>query len=65
MTKQTNTVDNLVAKARKAQLVINEYTQDQVDELILAIAWEIIKPENNQYLFRNGSAHHRLRKGSG
>ena len=50
MTKQTNTVDNLVAKARKAQLVINEYTQDQVDELILAIAWEIIKPENNQYL---------------
>ena len=31
-------------------LLVNGYSQEQVDELILAVAWEVIKPENNQEL---------------
>ena len=43
-------IRQLVADAREAQSIINEYSQEQVDELILAVAWEVIKPENNQEL---------------
>lgn len=50
MTIKNNAVDELVLRARKAQSIINEYTQEQIDELILAIAWEVIQPENNQTL---------------
>ncbi|MDG1167232.1 MAG: aldehyde dehydrogenase family protein, partial [Candidatus Thioglobus sp.] len=51
MTIQHNTlIEKLVANAKKAQETINNYSQEQVDELILAVAWEIIQPENNQEL---------------
>jgi len=40
----------LITKARNAQRIINGYSQEQVDELVLAVAWEVIKPENNQSL---------------
>ena len=43
-------IRQLVEDAREAQSIINEYSQEQVDELILAVAWEVIKPENNQEL---------------
>ena len=42
--------EQLITKARSAQTIINGYSQEQVDELILAVAWEVIKPENNQSL---------------
>ena len=48
--KNITPIIQLVADAREAQSIINEYSQEQVDELILAVAWEVIKPENNQEL---------------
>ena len=49
-TQQKILIEQLVIDARNAQEVINHYTQEQVDELILAVAWEVIQPENNQEL---------------
>lgn len=43
-------INQLITKARDAQTIVNGYSQEQVDELILAVAWEVIKPENNQSL---------------
>ena len=48
--KNNKLINKLVLDARKAQESINNYSQEQVDELILAVAWEIIQPENNQEL---------------
>jgi len=51
MTTQQNTsIENLVSDAREAQKHINDYSQEQVDELILAVAWEVIEPINNKEL---------------
>ena len=51
MTIQKKTlIEQLVSDARDAQEIINHYSQEQVDELILAVAWEVIQPENNQEL---------------
>ena len=33
----------LVENARFAQLQVNSYTQEQVDELVTSIAWSVIK----------------------
>jgi len=46
----SSTIKQLITRARNAQEIINGYSQEQVDELILAVAWEVIKPENNQSL---------------
>jgi len=43
-------IKQLITKARDAQTIVNGYSQEQVDDLILAVAWEVIKPENNQSL---------------
>ena len=43
-------VSELVARARKAQAIINEYTQEQVDEVVTALGWSIINPEHNKEL---------------
>ncbi|MDC1098493.1 aldehyde dehydrogenase family protein [Candidatus Pelagibacter ubique] len=40
-------IKELVRKGRISQLKINNFSQDKIDEIITAIAWEIIKPENN------------------
>ena len=48
--QQKTLIEQLVSDARDAQEIINHYSQEQVDELILAVAWEVIKPENNQEL---------------
>jgi len=45
-----SSIKQLITKARDAQTIVNGYSQEQVDELILAVAWEVIKPENNQSL---------------
>ena len=45
--EQTNIVDQLVVDARYAQSIINNYSQEGVDELILAVSWEVIRDENN------------------
>ncbi len=51
MTVQQNTsIVKLVNDAREAQKHINNYSQEQVDELILAVAWEVIQPNNNKEL---------------
>ena len=43
-------VSDLVARARKAQAIINDYTQEQVDEVVTALGWSIINPEHNAEL---------------
>ena len=43
-------VAELVARARKAQAVLAGYSQSQVDEVVIAAAWAIINPENNERL---------------
>ena len=50
ISKNKTPICRLVADARESQSIINGYSQEQVDELILAVAWEVIKPENNQEL---------------
>ena len=50
MSISTNTVSELVDRAHKAQLIYEQYTQEQVDEVVTALGWSIIKPENNQAL---------------
>ena len=32
--------------ARKAQAIVNDYTQEQIDEICLAIGWEVYEDEN-------------------
>ena len=48
--QQKTLIEQLVSDARDAKEIINHYSQEQVDELILAVAWEVIQPENNQEL---------------
>jgi sulfoacetaldehyde dehydrogenase len=40
----------VVARARAAQRRYERYTQAQVDEVVLACGWAIVKPENNRRL---------------
>ena len=44
------TIAELVAKARKAQAEYAGYSQQQVDEVVTAVAWKIIEPSNNRRL---------------
>ncbi|MDK2917809.1 MAG: sulfoacetaldehyde dehydrogenase [Candidatus Petromonas sp.] len=41
-------VSGLIERARKAQAQIEDYSQEQVDTLVKAIAWEIVKEENSK-----------------
>ena len=43
-------VAELMAKARHAQQAYECYTQAQVDEVVTAVGWALIQPENNQLL---------------
>lgn len=40
----------LVKRARAAQAIFDGYTQEQVDEVVTAAGWAIVKPENNELL---------------
>ena len=55
--KQKSSIASIVIEARKAQSIINDYSQEQIDELILAVAWEVIQPENNQKLSEMAVKH--------
>jgi acyl-CoA reductase-like NAD-dependent aldehyde dehydrogenase len=46
----TETVSQIVARARAAQAAIADYTQDQVDELCTAVAWSVARPERAEAL---------------
>jgi sulfoacetaldehyde dehydrogenase len=50
MQKKKISIKELVKKGRASQSKINKYSQKKIDELVLAVAWEVIKPENNQML---------------
>jgi sulfoacetaldehyde dehydrogenase len=43
-------VASLVARARSAQAAYERYGQAQVDEVVTAAGWAIVKPENNRSL---------------
>lgn len=45
-----NNVASLIDKARAAQQIFNDYDQSQVDEVVTAIGWAIINPDNNHLL---------------
>jgi len=45
-------VDELIAAARKAQAQINDYTQEQVDEMCLSVGWEVYNDTNIDILAR-------------
>jgi sulfoacetaldehyde dehydrogenase len=46
-------VSSLVARARAAQRLYADYTQEQVDEVATAVGWAIVNP----VLFQNSSGH--------
>ena len=39
-------ISGLVAKARTAQKQVENYTQEQIDEVCLAVGWQVYKDEN-------------------
>ena len=44
----TEIVQSLVLKAKKAQSIFENFNQNQVDEIVTAVAWAICKPSNNK-----------------
>jgi sulfoacetaldehyde dehydrogenase len=44
----TEIVKSLVLKAKKAQSIFENFNQNQVDEIVTAVAWAICKPSNNK-----------------
>ena len=46
----TKTIDTLVQKAKIAQLDFEKYNQEQVNEVITAVAWAICNPQNNKLI---------------
>ncbi len=48
----TELIDQLIAKAREAQKVIEFWPQEKVDEMILAIGWEAYKRETAETVAR-------------
>ena len=40
-------VQSLVIKAKKAQSIFENFNQNQVDEVVIAVAWALCKPSNN------------------
>lgn len=52
MATAADTVTALVSKARTAQAQFDRYSQQQVDEVVTAAAWALMKPANNERLAR-------------
>lgn len=50
MVESTKIIERVVEKARKAQEQIENYTQEQIDEVCLAVGWEVYNDENIQKL---------------
>src|SRR6056300_1860956 len=49
-------VAGLVSKARAAQIEYAKYTQEQVDEVVTAVAWTIFEGDNNSRLSKQAVA---------
>ncbi len=45
-----NNVAKIIKRARQAQQDFETYSQEQVDEVVTAVGWSIINPENNTQL---------------
>ena len=45
-------IEGLITRARKAQLVIETYSQEKVNELAAAVAWSAVKEKNAKELAR-------------
>jgi len=45
-------VAGLVARARRAQAEYERFSQERVDEVVTAVAWTVVEPENNRALSR-------------
>jgi sulfoacetaldehyde dehydrogenase len=43
-------IQSLVEKARKAQALVNDYSQEQIDQVCVAIGWEVYNDENIKQL---------------
>ena len=43
-------VDTLLNKAHEAQIVFEKYNQNQVDEVVTAVAWAICNPSTNKLI---------------
>lgn len=50
VTNEQAQVAALVVRAREAQKAIAHFNQEQIDEVVTAVAWAIINPENNKRL---------------
>ena len=44
------TIANLVSNAREAQEIYATYSQAQIDEVVLGVAWSLMEPANNRRL---------------
>ena len=54
MSEHDQIIKEMVARARIAQQQVEHYNQEQVNELVRAIAWALYKRENAEYLARLG-----------
>jgi sulfoacetaldehyde dehydrogenase len=50
LTQAARSIDELVARARAAQKIANDYDQDRVDQLVAAAGWAIMEPTRNREL---------------
>jgi sulfoacetaldehyde dehydrogenase len=41
-------VDELIGKAKKAQLLFEKLPQEKIDEIVTGVAWALCKPSNNE-----------------
>lgn len=46
MSEDQKVISELVSRARKAQKEIENYTQEQIDDLALSVAWQVYKDDN-------------------
>ena len=50
LTPAAQSIEELVARARAAQKIANDYDQERVDQLVAAAGWAIIEPARNRDL---------------
>ncbi|HZA95311.1 MAG TPA: aldehyde dehydrogenase family protein, partial [Burkholderiaceae bacterium] len=50
LTPAARSIDELVARARAAQKIANDYDQDRIDQLVAAAGWAIMEPTRNREL---------------
>ena len=48
MSEDVKTIQELIVRARAAQKQIENYSQEQIDQMCLSVGWEVYKDENIQ-----------------